>query len=58
MVKSKPYRPPEVNESNIPTDREKGQTYKPKKYRGNKPRNKTNMDPKAETDFQGQCTDL
>ena len=58
MVKLKPSRPPEGNESNILTDRNKGKGFKPKKYRGKKPRNKPSLDPKAETDFQGRCTDL
>ena len=59
MVKSKPPRPPEGNEMNIPTDGNKGQASKPKKYRGKKqPRNKPSLDPKTETYFQGRCTDL
>ena len=58
MVKSKPSRPPEGNELKIPTDRNKGQASKPKKYRGKKPRNKPSPDPKTETDLQGGCTDL
>ena len=59
MVESKPSRPPEGNELNIPTDGNKGQVSKPKKYRGKKqPRNKSSLDPKTETDFQGRCTDL
>ena len=59
MVKSKPSRPPEGNELKIPTDGNKGQVYKPKKYRGKKqPKNKSSLEPKTETDFQGQYTDL
>ena len=58
MVKSKTPRPPEGNELKIPTDRNKGQVYKPKKYRGKKPQNKPSPDPKTKTDFQGHCTDL
>ena len=58
MVKLKPSCPPEVNEPNILTDGNKVQSSKPKKYRGKKPRNKPSPEPKAETDFQGQCTDL
>ena len=58
MVKSKPSRSPEGNESNILTDRNKGQDSKPKKYRGKKPRNKPRPQPEAKTDFQGQWTDL
>ena len=59
MVKSKPYHPPEGNELNIPTDRNKGQVSKPKKYRGKKqPRNKSSLEPKTETHFHGRCTDL
>ena len=40
MVKSKPFRPPEGNESKTPTDGNMGQAFKTKKYRGKKPRNK------------------
>ena len=58
MVKSKPSLPTEVNELNIPTDRNKGQSSKPKKYRGKKPQDKARLDPETETDFQIQCTDL
>ena len=59
MVGSKPSRPPEGNKLNIPTDRNKGQASKPKKYRGKKqPLNKPSLEPKTETDFQGRCTDL
>ena len=44
---------------NIPTDRNNGQTYKPKKYRGKKqPQNKPSLEPETKTDFQGRCTDL
>ena len=58
MVESKPSRPPEGNEFNIPTDGNKGQASKPKKYRGKKPQNKPSLEPKTETDFQGRCNDL
>ena len=59
MVKSKPSHPPEGNELKIPTDRNKGQVSKPKKYRGKKqPRNKSSLEPETETDFQGRCTEL
>ena len=58
MVKSKPSRPPEVNESNIPTDGNKGQTFDPNKYRGKKPQNKPSPELEADTEIQGQCTDL
>ena len=59
MVESKPSRPPEGNELKIPTDGNKGQVPKPKKYRGKKqPRNKSSLEPDSETDFQGRCTDL
>ena len=58
MVKQKLSRPPEGNELNIPTDVNKGQASKPKKYRGNKPQNKPSPDIETETDFQGQCTEL
>ena len=59
MVKQKPPLPPEGNELKIPTDGNKGQVSKPKKYRGKKqPRNKSSLDPETETDFQGRCTDL
>ena len=43
----------------IPTDGNKGQVSKLKKYRGKKqPQNKSSLEPKTETDFQGWCTDL
>ena len=59
MVESKPFRPPEGNELKIPTDRNKVQVSKPKKYRGKKqPRNKSSLEPETKTDFQGRCTDL
>ena len=58
MVKSKPPRPPEGNKLKIPTDGNKGQASKPKKYRGKKPQNKPSLDPETETDFRGRCTDL
>ena len=58
MVELKPSRPPEGNESKIPTDMNKGQSCNPKKYRCKKPGNKLIPDPKAKTDFQGWCTDL
>ena len=58
MVKSKLYHPTEVNESNIPTDRNKGQASNPKDYIGKKPRNKPSPKPEAKTDFQGWCTDF
>ena len=59
MVESKPSRPPEGNELKIPSDGNKGQVSKPKKYRGKKqPRNKSSLEPETETDFQGRCTDL
>ena len=59
MAKQKPSRPPEGNELKISTDGNKGQVSKPKKYRGKKqPQNKSSLDPKTETDFQGRCTDL
>ena len=45
MVESKLPRPPEGNELNIPTDRNKGQASKPKKYKGKKPRNKPSLKP-------------
>ena len=59
MVKLKPFRPPEGNELNIPTDGNKGQVSKPKKYRCKKqPRNKSSLEPETKTDFRGRCTDL
>ena len=59
MVESKSYRPPEGNELKIPTDGNKEQVSKPKKYRGKKqPQNKSSLEPETETDFQGRCTDL
>ena len=58
MVESKPPRPPEGNELNFPTDRNKVQSSNPKKYRGKKPRNKPSPEPEAKTDFQGRYTEL
>ena len=58
MAKSKPPLPPEVNELNILTDRNKGKSPKPKKYRGENPQNNTTPDLKADPNFQGQLTDL
>ena len=59
MVKSKTSRPHEGNELKISTDGNKGQVSNPKKYRGKKqPRNKSSLEPKTKTDFQGRCTDL
>ena len=58
MVESKPSRPPECNELNIPTDGNKVQAYMPNIYRGKKPQNKPSPEPKTKTSFQGQCTDL
>ena len=54
----KPSFPPEGNELNIPTDRNKGQASKTKMYRGKKHQNKPSPEPKTNTDFQGRCTDL
>ena len=58
MVELKPYCPPWGNESNKPTDGNKGQASKPKNYRGKKPRNKPIPDTKAETNFKGWCNNL
>ena len=58
MVKLKLSRPPEGNESNILTEKNKGQASNPKKYIGKKPRNKPIPDPEIDTDFQGHCTGL
>ena len=59
MVESKPSHPLEGNEFKIPTDGNKVQASKPKKYRGKKqPQNKPSMEPGTKTDFQGRCTDL
>ena len=59
MVILKPSRPPEGNELNIPTEENKGQVSNIKKYKGKKkPQNKSFLEPKTKTDFQGRCTDL
>ena len=58
MVKSKPSHPPGENELNIPTDGNKGQASKTKKYRGKKPKKNPSPEPKSQTEFQGRCTDL
>ena len=58
-VESKSSRPPEGNELKVRTYGNKGKVSNPKKYRGKKqPRNKSSLEPKTETDFQGRCTDL
>ena len=58
MVESKPSCPPEGNELKIPTYGNKGQASRPKNYKGKEPQNKPSPEPKTETNFQGQCTDL
>ena len=59
MVELNPSRPPEGNELKIPTDGNKGQVSKTKKYRDKKqPLNKSSLEPETETDFQGRCNDL
>ena len=58
MVKSKPSRTSEGNELKILIGGNKGQSPNTKKYRGKKTLNKTGLEPEAETDFQGRCTDL
>ena len=58
MVEPKLSCPSKGNESNILTDGNKGQAPKTKKYRSKKPQNKPSLDPEAETDLHGQCTDL
>ena len=58
MVELKLSHPPEGNELEIPNDWNKGQASNTKKYRGKKPRNKPILEPKTETDYQGQCTGL
>ena len=42
----------------IPTDGNKVQASKPKKYRGKKPLNKPSLEPETNTDFKVSCTDL
>ena len=58
MVESKSSYPPEGNKSKTPTDGNKDQASNTKKYRGKKHWNKAILDPKADTEFQGRCTDL
>ena len=58
MVKSKPSHQPKGNESKNLIDGNKGQTYKLKKCRGKKPRNKPSPEHEYKTHFKGQCNDL
>ena len=59
MVKTKPSLPPEGNEQNNSTDKNKGQATKYKKYRGKKTQTKyQGLDPKSDTDLKGRYSDL
>ena len=58
MAEEKPSRQPDVNVLQNPTDRNKGQDSKTKKYRGKKPQNKPIPNTRPKTDFNGRCTDL
>ena len=58
MVESKPYQPPEGNESKIPTERNNGIASNTKNYIVKDTQNKPRPEPKSETYFQGRCTDL
>ena len=58
MVRSKPSRPHEGNESNILNFWKKVHTSNPKKHIGKKPQNKPGPEPETKTDFQGKCTEL
>ena len=58
MVESKPSHTHEVNESKNLTGVNKGQSSNTNKYRGNNPRKKSILDPKANTNFKGQCTEF
>ena len=59
MVENRPPRSPEGNESKGTNEEIKGESSKPKRYRGKKKRTKT-QGPyiKADTDFKGWCSEL
>ena len=59
MFETKPSRFPEVNESNNPTEKKKGQAFNSNKYRGKNSRTK-NQGPEleTETEFKIRCSDL
>ena len=59
MVKTKPSWSPEVNESKVLTDKNKGHATNIRSYRGKKRENKTQgTELKAKTDYKGWCSDL
>ena len=59
MVENRPPRSPEGNESKGTNEEIKGESSKPKRYRGKKTWTK-NQGPelKADTEFKGRCSDL
>ena len=59
VVETKPFRPPELNESKNSTNKKKVQAPRSKKYKGKKDRTKYQCpEPKVETDFKVWCSDL
>ena len=59
MVETKPSCYTEWNKSNNLTDKNKGQSSNPKRYRGKKMWTKTQgPELEAETDFKGWCSNL
>ena len=59
VVETKPFRPPELNESKNSTNKKKVQAPRSKKYKGKKDRTKSQCpEPKVETDFKVWCSDL
>ena len=56
---SEPYLTPEINKLKKLTEKNKGQSPRSNKYRGKKTLNKyQGPEPKADTNFKGQCSDL
>ena len=59
MVETKPSCPPEENQLNNLTDKNKGKSPKSKKFRGSKTQTKSQVpEPEAETYFKGKYSDL
>ena len=59
MVKNKPSRSPEVNESKNSTEKNKGQESNTKRHRGKNTRTKTQgPELESETEFKGWSSDL
>ena len=59
MVETKPYYPPEGNESKNSTEKQKVQATKKNNYQCNKTWTKTQgPEPEAKTEFKGRCSNL